>query len=121
MAVWVKVSATSIGNSGLDFYLTVGKFSYDWMAENNLEKFLKVYIGIHDTYDYDKVDPLPSAFPTKYITLVANHAKRCSTSRSYCTILREHVYGTNFYSLNNTIKILRFLKLIDLVGITISF
>ena len=34
----------------------------------------KVYIGIHDTYDYDKVDPLPSAFPTKYITLVANHA-----------------------------------------------
>ena len=35
----------------------------------------KVYIGIHDTYDYDKVDPLPSAFPTKYITLVANHAE----------------------------------------------
>ena len=28
-----KSVATSIGNSGLDFYLTVGKFSYDWMAE----------------------------------------------------------------------------------------
>ena len=43
--------------------------------KNNLEKFLKVYIGIHDTYDYDKVDPLPSAFPTKYITLVAKPCK----------------------------------------------
>ena len=104
-------SATSIGNSGLDFYLTVGKFSYDWMAEKQPGKSSwKVYIGIHDTYDYDKVDPLPSAFPTKYITLVANHANRCSTSRSYCTILREHVYGTNFYSLNNTIKILKIFK-----------
>ncbi|WP_257131969.1 hypothetical protein [Bacillus toyonensis] len=70
-----KSAATSIGNSGLDFYLTVGKFSYDWMAEKQPGKSSwKVYIGIHDTYDYDKVDPLPTAFPTKYITLVANHA-----------------------------------------------
>ena len=39
-----KSAATSIGNSGLDFYLTVGKFSYDWMAEKQPGKVLGKYI-----------------------------------------------------------------------------
>lgn len=77
-----KSSATSISNSGLDWYLTIGKFSYDWMAEKVSSKKWKVYIGIHDTYNYEAVHPLPKDFPTNLITLVANHAANAQKAKA---------------------------------------
>ncbi|MCY9517832.1 hypothetical protein [Paenibacillus apiarius] len=65
---------TSAGNAGLDFYLTIGKYSYNWAAEKKSNGSWKVYININDKYDYDTIDPLPNSFPANAIALVSNHA-----------------------------------------------
>lgn len=65
---------TSAGNAGLDWYLTLGAYSYIWAAEKQSNGKWTVYININDEYDYDTIDPLPSSFPANAIALVSNHA-----------------------------------------------
>lgn len=77
-----KSKATSIANVGLDWYLTIGKFSYDWMAEKQSNGKWKVYIGIHDVYDYTKSKKIPQNFPSNLITLVANHAADAQAAKA---------------------------------------
>ncbi|WP_260399014.1 hypothetical protein [Peribacillus simplex] len=77
-----KSKATYIDNVGLDWYLTIGKFSYDWMAEKQSNGKWKVYIGIHDRYDYTKSKRIPGRFPSNLITLVTNHAADAQTAKA---------------------------------------
>lgn len=65
---------TTAGNAGLDWYLTIGKYSYIWAAEKNSNGKWTVYVNINDKYDYETIYPLPSSFPQNLITLVTNHA-----------------------------------------------
>lgn len=66
--------ATSIGNVGMDFYLTYGKVSYSWAAVKETKKEWFVNISIIDVYDYGKIKKVSTGFPQKYIDLANNHA-----------------------------------------------
>ncbi|MEE6134636.1 hypothetical protein [Priestia sp. GS2] len=89
-------SSTNIANAGLDFYLTFGKFSYDWAAEKQSNGKWKVYIGIHDKYDYLTIKPIPKNFPDNYISLVNNHAANAQKAKAivpyYIDVFREQTF-----------------------------
>ncbi|URV79827.1 hypothetical protein M5C89_21315 [Bacillus velezensis] len=67
-------AATSAGNAGLDWYLTIGKFAYDWYAEKQSGGKWKVWIGIHDTYDYQTIKKSGGGIPGAIVKVANNYA-----------------------------------------------
>jgi len=67
--------ATAWSNVGWDFYLTYGKISYTWSAQNTGDTWL-VNITISDRYDYTSIKPadIRSGLLSKYVDLANNYA-----------------------------------------------
>ncbi|MEH6944857.1 hypothetical protein, partial [Bacillus sp. JJ722] len=72
--------ATSISNSGLDFYLTIGKIGYEWAAGKQSNGTWKVVIRFHDTYNYEHIYEKRSSFPGNAIDTINNYAAKGQNS-----------------------------------------
>lgn len=89
--------ATSIGNAGLDFYLTFGKFNYEWSAgRNSSNGSWDVYINLNDRYDYERSKSIPSSFPHNFIQLVVNHAADAQAAGAIVPYMTNVYFQQNY-------------------------
>ena len=78
----INDAATTVGNSGLDFYLTLGKVSYEWAAGKQPNGTWKVVIRFHDKYNFEHVYNKRTKFPYNFIDTINNYAVKGQNTRA---------------------------------------
>lgn len=85
----------SAKTGGADWYLAINKYSYDWAAMDQGGGTWKIYIGIHDTYNFENIKNVNSTY-LKPVQLVNNDAVKAQKAGAIVpyrvNIYREQTY-----------------------------